>query len=645
MTICPRRAAAALALLLSLCLALPPAMAEEVPPPGPAPEASGALPSDVPTDLHLPPSETPPGGGVPEDGMGGAPAEEDTVSDWGELRAWLLDNRLVGGTVRLTNDITADGMFSYLANLGPNAGKLRPVTVDCGEHTIYIQGVLELDCINESLTHLLTFTGDGTEEGLLRVLPGGTLNAYYITLDAGSEDGVALSQEEGGVLNTAPARLALTGTIAYGERPTIFCEVPPLFVPALAVPDGEAPDLAALPASVEVQVKFQGVTETQEVAVLWDTAPAAEAFAQRRRVTLQGRFTGEVTVDGMTFAAEDCAAAVTPECVVAFREGGAALLNLEFQVGTSTSGMTSMVGYVYYIADPGATAVRALYSEDEGKTWRVEQEFQDKKDQFLTVGAIPFQPGSWFLLELVYPDPASPGGERLVHTDTVRIDEDNTSPMPWYDGHRGGGEPILPPPGPSSPDRDDNSGGDGPVSTPKPTPTPKPSPTPTPTPTPSPSPTPAAAPTPTPSPEITVPPSPEPVITPEPGPSQEPPETVEPTAPPEPYVPAAVVTQVPPSPPAPVDTPIVTQTAEPVQPTPGPTAEPSPSPSPPPAEETEAPAPTPPPQTAEGAPALPPAAQIALGIAAIAAVTGGAAALLNPGAARALWRKLRRGGK
>ena len=41
MTICPRRAAAALALLLSLCLALPPAMAEEAPPPGPAPEASG----------------------------------------------------------------------------------------------------------------------------------------------------------------------------------------------------------------------------------------------------------------------------------------------------------------------------------------------------------------------------------------------------------------------------------------------------------------------------------------------------------------------------------------------------------------------------------------------------------------------------
>lgn len=640
MTICPRRAAAALALLLSLCLALPPAMAEEAPPPGPAPEASGALPSDNPNGL--PPSETPPGGGVPEDGVGGAPAEEDTVSDWGELRAWLLDNRLVGGTVRLTNDITMDGMFGYLANLGPNTGKLRPVTVDCGEHTIYVQGVLELDCINESLTHLLTFTGDGTEEGLLRVLPGGTLNAYYITLDAGSEDGVALSQEEGGVLNTDPARLALTGTIAYGERPTIFCEVPPLFVPALAVPDGEAPDLAALPATVEVQVKFQGVTETQEVAVLWDTAPAAEAFAQRQRVTLQGRFTGEVTVDGETFAAEDCAAAVTPECVVAFREGGAALLNLDFQVGTSTSGMTSMVGYVYYIADPGATAVRALYSEDEGKTWRVEQTFEDSEYQYLSVAAIPFQPGSWFLLELVYPDPASPGGERLVHTDTVRIDEENTSPMSWYDGHRGGGEPILPPPGPSGGhDDDDHEDDDRPVSTPKPTAAPRPSPTPKPPP----GPTPTPAPIPTPSPEPSVSPTPEPVPTPEPSPSQAPPESPEAAVTPEPYVPAAAVSPAPSKPVEPVDTPIVTQTAEPVQPTPGPTAEPSPSPSPPPAEETEAPAPTPPPQTAEGAPALPPAAQIALGIAAIAAVTGGAAALLNPGAARALWRKLRRGRK
>ena len=642
MTICPRRAAAALALLLSLCLALPPAMAEEVPPPGPAPEASGALPSDVPTDLHLPPSETPPGGGVPEDGVGGAPAEEDTVSDWGELRAWLLDNRLVGGTVRLTNDITMDGMFGYLANLGPNTGKLRPVTVDCGEHTIYVQGVLELDCINESLTHLLTFTDDGAEEGLLRVLPGGTLNAYYITLDAGSEASVALSQEEGGVLNTDPARLALTGTIAYGERPTIFCEVPPLFVPALAVPDGEAPDLAALPATVEVQVKFQGVTETQEVAVLWDTAPAAEAFAQRRRVTLQGRFTGEVTVDGETFAAEDCAAAVTPECVVAFREGGAALLNLEFQVGTSTSGMTSMVGYVYYIADPGATAVRALFSEDEGKTWRVEWEFQEKKNQFLTVESAPFQPGSWFLLELVYPDPASPGGERLVHTDTVRIDEDNTSPMTWVDGHRGGGEPILPPPEPSGGhDDDDHEDDDRPVSTPKPTAAPRPSPTPKPTP----GPTPTPAPVPTPTPEPSVSPTPEPVPTPEPSPSQAPPESPEAAVTPEPYVPAAAVSPAPSKPVEPVDTPIVTQTAEPVQPTPGPTAEPSPSPSPPPAEETEAPVPTPPPQTAEGAPVLPPVAQIALGIAAIAAVTGGAAALLNPGAARALWRRLRRGRK
>lgn len=146
----------------------------------------------------------------------GSPPQETAVSDWAGLKAALRGCRGQGGRIRLESDIVIDETFDYGGGRG-----LPPVTVDCGEYTIYIKAQAPGDMVTFSYTeNTLTFTGAGGEEGLLHACPGGWLGINSIVIQA--ESGNAVVQENGGVLVVDQPEPQVAGEIKYADTPTLI---------------------------------------------------------------------------------------------------------------------------------------------------------------------------------------------------------------------------------------------------------------------------------------------------------------------------------------------------------------------------------------------------------------------------------------
>ena len=506
----------------------------------------------------------------------GGPPQETIVSDWAGLKAALRDCREQGGRIRLESDIVIDETFDYGGGRG-----LPPVTVDCGEYTIYIKAQAPGDMVTFSYTeNTLTFTGAGGEEGLLHVCPGGWLGIDSVVVQAGG--GNAVVQENGGVLVVGQPELQVVGEIKYADTTTL---VPGGSggLPACAAPE-EATTLQELarllPATAEMQVNWQGsMTRTVEQPVEWELTAVEEDLAARRRTVTAGRYVGPLAAAGPEdVKAEECGLLAPPQALVVFPVDGAAIRYADFR----TKNGEIVVASFDFFAAPGVETSRVLVSQDEGVSWASAEEKGDK-NQKPDAGGIYNQtvyPSSlagspWFLVELVYP------GGRLVHTDVIACDAGQARPVDYIDGHRGGGEPLLPGPPTATPGPAQEGGvGSLPAVTQSPTLTPLPS------------------------------------RIPEPG--SAPAGTAAPTQSPTPV----------PAPTEPPADPIVPQGVGSVQP---------------PQEGQGSPVPAQPAVPAQAAPGgLAPAVQVALGCAAVAVVGVGAAAALNPGLLKKLLRLLKK---
>lgn len=508
----------------------------------------------------------------------GSPPQETAVSDWAGLKAALRDCRGQGGRIRLESDIVIDETFDYGGDRG-----LPPVTVDCGEYTIYIKAQAPGDMVTFSYTeNTLTFTGAGGEEGLLHVCPGGWLGIGSIVLQA--EGGNAVVQEKGGVLVVDQGQDApvVKGMVRYADTPTL-APGGSGGIPACAAPEEAATlqELARLlPATAEMRVNWKGsMTRTVEQPVEWELAAVEEDLAARRRTVAAGRYVGPLAAAGMEdVRAEDCGLLAAPQALVVFPVDGAAIRHADFR--TNNGKIT--VAYFDFFAAPGVETSRVLVSQDEGVSWAPAEEGSDRHqkpdaegiyDHTVLPAALTGEP--WFLVELVYPD------GRLVHTDVIACDAGQARPVDYIDGHRGGGEPLLPGPPTATPGpAQEGSVGSLPAITQSPTLTPLPSRIPEPGSAPAGTAAPAQSPTPVP---------------------------------------------VPTEPPA---DPIVPQGVGSVQP---------------PQEGQGLPVPAQPAVPAQAAPGgLAPAVQVALGCAAVAVVGVGAAAALNPGTLKKLLRLLKK---
>ncbi len=232
-----------------------------------------------------------------------AQAEEEQyakAASFDALRASLAQMQSTGGTIVLTQDIVVPADASYTYN---NGRYRKEVTIETNGHTIFVEGYL-------TLWPFLTIRGDGSQQTLFHVKPGGDLRLVSICLDAG-ENGTAIVQDEGAFLMYSseesmglPA-FSCTGEIISAKTTTAAaywrydCEK----LPIVRVPDGTDFTADMLPDQVLASVNRDYQEYEEEIPVIWDetTFPT-----EHERTLIQGRFTDAYAQYGDYF----------PQCLV-----------------------------------------------------------------------------------------------------------------------------------------------------------------------------------------------------------------------------------------------------------------------------------------------------------------------------------------
>ncbi len=216
---------------------------------------------------------------LPDIGTDVAPAY-GTVSSGEELLSWLETNKYIGGTVKLTDDVTLEGNYKLL--LVPECE--RHIYIDTDIYTITVKGEVNFG----SSDMLITFYGQGGEKGLLHVAPGGSLSLIGATVEA-AEGRQALFQEEGAALILDKCKV--TGAVHYAETPIVLYECSRTVV---AEPWQSAADV--LPTAISCRVNRRGNEDMEEIPVTWNLAGYEELQEARHRFTCTGSFQGAASL-------------------------------------------------------------------------------------------------------------------------------------------------------------------------------------------------------------------------------------------------------------------------------------------------------------------------------------------------------------
>lgn len=209
------------------------------------------------------------------------PETPDCISSAAELSEWLNAHMYSGGRARLTENITMD--FSYLFIPYPN---MPPLYVETDGCTIFVCADVEL----WSDGHL-TFSGEGSTQGIFHVKKGGSLLLDGVTVEGpaeGDDSRYTLWQEEGASLTVgstfAPGQVS--GKIHYADTPFVtqadsVCVI---------VEQGQLLD-TQLPVEITCRVNYQGTfLEHEPVSVSWDMTNTQRQQDERQRFQVQGVF-------------------------------------------------------------------------------------------------------------------------------------------------------------------------------------------------------------------------------------------------------------------------------------------------------------------------------------------------------------------
>ena len=270
------------------------------------------------------------------------------VSSFDEFTSSLHQIQSTGGTIVLTQDITIPAEASYTYN---NGRYRKEVIIETKGHTIHVEGYLEF-------WPFLTICGNGSQQELFHVYPGGELRFVSICLDAG-ENGVAVIQEEGSFFlygsqeDMGLPAFSCTGEIIASQTMTAAadwrynCER----LPIVRVPDGADFTADMLPDQVRSLVNRDHQEYEEEVPVIWDdtTFPT-----QHGRTLVQGKF-----ADGYS-QYEDYA----PQCLVIWEsDTNPYFLNVYLKSATQWYDMVFMYGES---PQPGTLYIQ---SSDDGEIW------------------------------------------------------------------------------------------------------------------------------------------------------------------------------------------------------------------------------------------------------------------------------------
>lgn len=207
------------------------------------------------------------------------PEPEESVSTGQALMEWLESHKNIGGTVKLTDHVTLDGVYCYCPD-GPN---MPTVYVDTNQYTITVTGVAEF-----MSDHHLTFSGRPDGKGIFYVAEKGTLSMQGITVESETR---ALWQEEGAGLVVSDCRT--TGSIRYAETPFVV-EPDPVCV---VVEKGQTVN-DVLPEYLCCRVNRQGeVSSDDTVPLVWNLEGTERQQEERLRFQMQGFFLHAASVE------------------------------------------------------------------------------------------------------------------------------------------------------------------------------------------------------------------------------------------------------------------------------------------------------------------------------------------------------------
>lgn len=380
-----------------------------------------------PEEIAEPAAEQCPGEIAESDSGEAATPEQvtDAVSTGDALIEWLESHKNTGGTVKLTDHVTLNGIYSIC----PDGMSMPAVTVDTGQYTITIAGDIEF-----LSDYHLTFTGQPENGSLFYVAPQGTLSMSGVVVESGQG---ALWQEEGAGLIIDNCRIS--GDIHYADTPFVTD-----YYSVCVVVDKDQTLDDVLPASIDCIVNRRGETGSYEpVPVSWILAGSEKQQEQRRRLLLQGSFV-------QAASAEDVL------CTVAYNDYPLTITEVR---AAMTGSMYTFQGWYTKPEEALPITVMAEYSFD-GVNWFTDEEklVTDVEATFLI--AFPSNQRSMEAQSHIYIRLRGDDNGTEYLSNVLRYAADHLDCAEDIGGSRGGGTSIVNPPEP--PQQDDSPKNDPP---------------------------------------------------------------------------------------------------------------------------------------------------------------------------------------
>ncbi len=344
----------------------------------------------------------------------------DSVSTGDALIEWLESHKNTGGSVKLTDHVTLNGIYSIC----PDGMRMPDVTVDTGQYTITIAG--EIEFLSDD--HFI-FTGQPEDGSIFYVAPQGTLSMSGVVVESGQ---CALWQEEGAGLIVDNCRIS--GDIHYADTPFVMD-----YHSVCVVVEKNQTLQDVLPSSIDCIVNRRGgIGGYEPVPVSWNLAGTEKQQEQRRRLLLQGSFVQAASAEAVL-------------CTAAYNDYPLTITEVR---ATTTGSMYMFQGFYTKPEEALPITVMAEYSFD-GVNWFMDEEkFVTHVDDTFLI-AFPAKQCDMEADPHIYIRLRGDDNGIEYLSNVLRYTADNLDYVEDVGGSRGGGTSIINPPDP--PEQNDTS--------------------------------------------------------------------------------------------------------------------------------------------------------------------------------------------
>ena len=345
-----------------------------------------------------------------------------------EFIEWLDNNKTVGGTLYLTQDIVIDRNMDYLGGIFHT--QMKPVTIVTGPYSLYIQAEVCMD-----ICYMLTIQGEGGSKGVIQVAPGGYLSISMLTIKA--EDGFAVVQADGGALSMGTDDHApnMEGAVHFSQTPVLRDFTTNIPVVVMNREDGYQDNMLPVDGRVLVNYMGEDILITQEVR--WKPEDVMESLDNKERTFVQGNYCGVLKDEALPeIDISQCADQTSLQALVVFAENDIAFLECSW-MAFSWGGYQVLLECMY---PQGASKLMLYSSRDAGETWILEEE-EDSLEGYdshtFVLNIEDWNPYAYkYCVEYQ---------GKIYDSDAIILTENERVKSLEIEGNRGGGTEILPP--------------------------------------------------------------------------------------------------------------------------------------------------------------------------------------------------------